>query len=185
MKRMYRALIWLAVVAVIAGLVSASIYAFSLFHNGNGIGYGTTGFTGSLPDWLEFFGVGSFFAVTNTLVAGVVVLGMALAWADHRRGWLIAVLLVTIAVILWPQAQHLWLLTHPSLVPPPVNTSVTPSLSDDLTVFSAYAVSLAPVLLLLVFALIRRKSATSATSDAASDLASDADDALGITRSAL
>ena len=169
MNRMYRALSWLAVVAVIAGLVNAAIYAFSLFRYGNGIGYGTTGFTGSLSDWLKFFGVGFVFAVTNTLIAGVVVLGMALAWADHHRGWLIAVLLMTIAVILWSQAQQI----------------VIPSQLDNLAVFSVYAVPLAPVLLLLVFALIRRKSATMATPGAVPDVASDADDFLGITRSAL
>ena len=97
--------------------------------------------------------------MANTLVAGVIVLGMALAWADHRRGWLITVLLVTIAALLWPQAQQIWLFTHPSLVLPPANTIVTPSLSDNLIVFSVYAVPLVSVLLLLVFALMRGRPA--------------------------
>jgi hypothetical protein len=95
----------------------------------------------------------------STLVAGVIVLGMALAWADHRRSWLITVLLLTIAAILWPQAQQLWLLTHAS-PPPSVNSIATPSLPDTLTVFSVYATLLILILLLLVFALMRGRAAT-------------------------
>ncbi len=158
MTRLYRALIWLAVVALVVVLANAAIHTFPLFQSSNGIGYGTAGFVGSLADWLELLGIPAFFEAANTLVAGVIVLGIVVAWADHRRGWLIVVLLVTIATLLWPQAQQVWLLTHPSF-PPPDNTVVTPSLSDMLTTFSVYAVSLVPILLLLVFALMRGRPA--------------------------
>ncbi|HEY7851261.1 MAG TPA: hypothetical protein VIC27_14420, partial [Ktedonobacterales bacterium] len=93
MTRMYRALVWLAVVALVVGLANAAIHGFSLFQMSSSIGYGTAGFIGSPTDWLVGFAIPAVGDAVSTLVAGVIVLGMALAWADHRRGWLMVVLL--------------------------------------------------------------------------------------------
>jgi len=186
MTRLYRALIWLAVVALVVGLPDALLQVMRLNQQSQAIGYGpSSGLIGSFPAWMLFFGLPAFGALVFALATGVSVLGMVVAWVNQRRSWLVVMLLVTLASILWPYAYQLWNIVHPSLAPPPTGGATGQSFSNELFYFSVYATSLAPVALALVFALAPRKPATSAAPEEVSREKPDADAALGITRSAL
>jgi hypothetical protein len=83
-------------------------------------------------------------SVSNLLVGGVTVMTMIVAWADRRRGWLSALVVVTILTLLWPIGVQ----------------SATTTLLVQSGAASVFAVPLVPVLMAFVFALTRRKDAT-------------------------
>jgi heme exporter protein D len=183
MIRMYRALIWLAVVALIVGLPDALLQLMRLNQQSQAIGYGpSSGLIGSFPAWMLFFGLPAFGALVFALATGVSVLGMVVAWVNQRRSWLVVMLLVTLASILWPYAYQLWNIVHPSLTPPPTGGATGQSFTNELFYFfSVYAASLVPVVLVLVFSAFSRADMHTRPADNRLD----ADAALGITRSAL
>jgi hypothetical protein len=184
MIRMYRALIWLAVVALIVGLPDALLQLMRLNQQSQAIGYGpSSGLIGSFPAWMLYFGLPAFGALVFALAAGVSVLGMVVAWVNQRRSWLVVMLLVTLASILWPYAYQLWNIVHPSLTPPPTGGATGQSSTNELFYFSVYAASLVPVVLVLVFSAFSRAYMHARPAD--NRLDADADALLGITRSAL
>jgi hypothetical protein len=184
MTRLYRALIWLAVVALVVGLPDALLQFMRLNQQSQAIGYGpSSGLIGSFPAWMLFFGLPAFGALVFALATGVSVLGMVVAWVNQRRSWLVVMLLVTLASILWPYAYQLWNIVHPSLTPPPTGGATGQSSTNDLFYFSVYAASLVPVVLVLVFSAFSRAYMHARPAD--NRLDADADALLGITRSAL
>jgi hypothetical protein len=184
MTRLYRALIWLAVVALVVGLPDALLQVMRLNQQSQTIGYGpSSGLIGSFPAWMLFFGLPAFGALVFALATGVSVLGMVVAWVNPRRSWLVVMLLVTLASILWPYAYQLWNIVHPSLTPPPTGGATGQSSTNELFYFSVYAASLVPVVLVLVFSAFSRAYMHARPAD--NRLDADADALLGITRSAL
>ncbi len=161
MEKLYRALVWLAGVAIVLGLAFAAVFtaqAASYYsqvphvsytdelYSGLVIGL----YTGDLPTTIK---TAAFLAV-----CGATLLALTLAWADRRFGWLLALLIVTLLALLWPTWVEAWTL-HTLQLSQPV--PVTASLEAQ--IFSGYAAPLAPAAMALILALARRKPAPSTT----------------------
>ena len=174
MDRLYKALAWLAGIAIALGLVIAYLYARA------NVGQFQPGFFGiSRPDGL----IGAFFKVlrsqtfnmildvSNLLVGGATTLAAALAWASRRNGWLTALIVGTLLALAWPSFTIAWQMLY--FQPGPAEL---PRHEVELFTFVVFAVQLLPVALALIFALMQRRPASAAA---------DADAALGVVRSAL
>lgn len=165
MERLYRALAWLSGAALVIGLVYAvmftaqalSYYADVPFipeYNAVFTGIAPGGYGGDLPSNIK--------SATFLLVSGATLLAVALAWADRRWGWLIALLIVTILAIVWPAGVGTWaIFTMHALPPVPVTAPL------EVMTFSVFAAPLMPVVMALVLALTRPRPMPSVAPGAA------------------
>ena len=161
MRRLYGVLAWLAGAALVVGVVKAILFltqAINAFSPGYGITQsdGLIGvFFKSLDDGL----VDDFLSIANLLIAGVMVMAVVVAWADHRRGWLIALLAVMALTVVWPMSIQMLIGAILPTTPPPYPTTI--SLFAQGGNYSLFLVPLIPVVMALVLALTRRNAATS------------------------
>lgn len=177
MERFYRALVWLACVAIVVRLIAAIMYSYALqVTNSLPSGFSSSGresvisvfFKILIGQWLiEILGW------SNLIVYGATVLGAVTAWVTRRRGWLIALIVATILTLMWPAATQAWnVVTYP----PMSADSLGPGIVNAVN-FSIFTAPLIPVVMALVFALSHRRLAPSVTT------ATDVE--LGIVRSQL
>ncbi|HEY7974208.1 MAG TPA: hypothetical protein VID72_02600 [Ktedonobacterales bacterium] len=167
MERLYKAAAWVAGVATVLGLAFAimiSAQALSYYAQVPQV-FVNDGLYTALVSSLNVSDVASNIRpIALLLASGVTLLAIALAWADRRWGWLSALIVVTILALLWPAAVEAWAFTSIHSLPP---VPVTPAM--EIMTFSAYVAPLIPVVLALILALIRRKAAPSAPTDAPLD----------------
>ncbi|HEX5572383.1 MAG TPA: hypothetical protein VFX31_13400, partial [Ktedonobacterales bacterium] len=110
------------------------------------------------------------FSLSNLLGGSAIVLAAALAWAQRRHAWLIALIVAALLALAWPSFALAW-----QFVQFPPGPSGPPE--SELKTFNiiSLTIPLIPFALPLIFALIRRKPAAATTTDAE----------LGIVRSRL
>jgi hypothetical protein len=157
--KVYKPLMWLAGIAFVVGLVKAMLF-WTLAINSLSQGYSTSqsdGFVGILLKTLNAGRVDDLFNVSNLLIFGVTVMAAIVAWADRRRGWLIALIVVTALTLLWPVGvQSLLVSVLPTTPSPysPTDTLLAQGGGDSL-----FAVPLIPLVMAFIFALTRRNDA--------------------------
>lgn len=174
MDRLYKALAWLAGIAIALGLVIAYVYAkttLGQFAPGFGVS-GSDGLIGAFFKVLRSQTFNVILDVSNLLVGGVTTLAAALAWASRRNGWLTALIVGTLLALAWPSFTIAWQTLY--FQPGPAEL---PRHEVELFTFVVFAVQLLPAALALIFALTNRKAVAANTADA--------DTALGVVRSAL
>jgi len=165
-ERLYKALVWLAGVAIVTGLAFSAMYTTQAASNyaqvphvslidGMFAGFFTGLYVGDLPYDVR--------SVAFLCACGVTLLALALAWSNRRYGWLLALLIATLLALLWPTWVEAWTLRPFTMFQP--YPPVTAALETQ--IFSGYAVPLVPVVLALIFALTRRPPAPSAQPGAA------------------
>jgi hypothetical protein len=96
MERMYQALLWMsgAEIAIHVLIITISVASPA---RGN-LDYGYSSAYGALTILL----LSVMGSVAQYFGGGVALVGVALAWADRRQGWLIALSVLTVAAILFP-----------------------------------------------------------------------------------
>lgn len=182
MERLYKALMWLAVVALVMGLVTIYLLGNPASNQyPQGIAFDSA--DGLIAAFFKMLYAQRVFIVSNLsglLGGGVVTLAAVLAWVNRRRAWLIALVVLELLTLAWPLVAQTWLIwqnTHAS----PLSQAQTQAQVETFNLVNL-SVPLIPIALALVFALIHRKS-LAATTDMAADAESDAE--LGVVRSAL
>ena len=153
MEKLYKALTWLASVALICGLfIAFRVQATTQFQ-----GLSLSGAQGFAP---MFFAVltGTWFmelsSISTMLADGAIVLGVTIAWMGRRRTWLVALLVVTVLTWLWPAAAQAWQVA--TFVPQAAADGLSPQAISMIN-FTLFAVPLIPVVLALVMALTHRR----------------------------
>ncbi len=163
MQRLYRAIAWIAGVAIVVGLLKATMLwtqAINTVSQGLSQGSGFSLSDGTFSVFFTLLRSGLLFDlmnVSNLLVGGVMVMTVIVAWADRRSGWLIALLVVTLLALLWPLGVQLWIATALPTTPPPYPTTL--ALLAQIGNNSSFAAPLIPLALAVIFALTQRKSA--------------------------
>jgi hypothetical protein len=160
-ERIYRALVRLAGMALVAEIVQVVIIVYSQNVQRQAIRIGASGVS---PTYIEFQLRSIFSTVTFMLFSGVTITGIVAAWAARRRRWLAPVSLLTVLELLWPYMMNLW-----SLLTPQSYSGTAPWLSESLTL-SIFVMTLVPVALILVFARMGIRGAAHATTDADLDV---------------
>jgi hypothetical protein len=168
-ERLYKAEAWVAGVATVFGLAFAtmiSAQALSYYSQVPQVLVNDGLYTG----FFTTLNVGDFASnirpIALLLVSGVTLLAIALAWANRRWGWLIALILVTILALFWPAGVEAWAFTNIRSFPPvPVTAAI------EIMTFSAYVAPLIPAVLALALALTRRKPAPAAPTNTPLDTA--------------
>ena len=161
MRRLYGVLAWLASAAFVVGVVKATLFLTQAI-NTLSPGYGISQSDGLIGVFFKSLGAGvvdDFLSISNMLIAGVMVMAVVVAWADHRRGWLIALLAVMILTVIWPMSIQLLVGAVLSTTPPPYPTTI--SLFAQGGNYSLFLVPLIPVVMALILALTRRNAVTS------------------------
>ena len=157
MERLYKALVWLASIAIVLGLVMSYLIATmpALNRFPPGPIDGSDGLVGAFVKVLSFQWPNIMLSLSSLLGDGAIVLAAALAWMQRRRAWLIALIVPTLLTLAWPSFTIVaWVSWKPQI--PTFN-------------FIVMSVPLIPVALALIFGLIRRKPAA-ATTDAELDI---------------
>jgi hypothetical protein len=173
MDRLYKALAWLASIAIVLGLVIAYMYAkttLGQFAPAFGVS-GSDGLIGAFFKVLRSQIFSMAVNVSTLLVGGVTTLAAALAWVNRRHAWLTALIVVTLLTLAWPSLIIAWQNLY--FQPGPAGLSRQ---EVEVYTFVVFAVQLLPAALALIFALVHRRPAAAST---------DADAALGVVRSAL
>lgn len=174
MEKLYKALTWLASVALVCGLVVAFMVQASPSFPGLTLsgarGFAPTFFSALTGNWFMELSL-----MSTMLTDGAIVLGATVAWMGHRRAWLVALLVVTVLTLIWPAAVQAWQVA--TFVPQAVTGGSSPQSISTIN-FMLFAVPLIPVVMALVMTLTHRRltppSATTST-----------DAELGIVRSSL
>jgi hypothetical protein len=166
MQKVYRALVWLAGGTLVLGVYFAVVMFTPLAENvvpPQGVtvsGPSVSVFVSVFAQSLLLQLLASYSNVFQLLVGGVTVLAIALAWADRRRAWLIALLVVTFLTLLWPDGVAAWFASgfyHPQL-PLKAPTGPWPITSPEgLSNFTILVVPLIPVVMALILALTGSK----------------------------
>jgi hypothetical protein len=97
MRRMYRALFWLAGVGVVAELMIMSMLALNAGQPPSYAGSGDTGLNSLAFIWLP-----TLSSIAQYFNEGAALLAVAVAWADQRTSWLVALAVVTALAMLYP-----------------------------------------------------------------------------------
>jgi hypothetical protein len=183
-EKLYKALIWLAGVALALGLVITFLYtamAMNNLPNGYALGHPdgpiavffTTLSTQKLSIVADLSGV---------LGDGAIALAAALAWMEGRRGWLTALIGVRAALLLQYTADMTWnYLLNLNAASGSMNSGAVNVGEFN---FVNFAVPLIPVALALIFALAHRKAAAIET-NVTEAKATESDGTLEIIRSPL
>ncbi|HET9110642.1 MAG TPA: hypothetical protein VFN78_07450 [Ktedonobacterales bacterium] len=176
MEKLYRALVWLAGIGLVCGLFVAFMFQTPA-SNTSIQGPSSFGVSGFAPTFFSVL-MGSWFMelmrLSSVLTDGATVLGIVAAWVGRRRGWLVALLVVTLLTWLWPTAVQAWQVAI--YVPQTAGDGPSPQTIYD-TNLSMFAVPLIPVVMALILALTNRKLIPTVTTST--------DAELGIVRSAL
>lgn len=160
MEKVYRTLIWFAGIAIVAGLLKAILFwtlAINSLQSGSLTGP-SDGFVGVLVNFLNAARGDDLLSVSNLFIGGVTVMAVIVAWADRRWGWLIALIVVTILILLWPMGVQSLIYAKAPLTPPPYSATTMLLLQGGSD--SLFAVPLIPVVMAFIFALTMRKSAS-------------------------
>ena len=167
MERLYKALVWLAGLALVAGLARALL----LWTQANitlTSGLGIDRSQGIFSMFLAIANSGRMLealAATNLLIGGVMVMALVIAWADRRRGWLIALIIVVIIVLAWPAGVQIWDVSGAPMSPQPYPTPI--SLVAQIVNESVYAMPLIPLVMALILGLTKRDGAAHGAHDLA------------------
>lgn len=159
MRRLYVVMAWLAGAAFVVGVVKAILFltqAINAFSPGNGISQ-SDGLIGVFFKSLDAGRVDDFLSISSLLIGGVMVTAVIVAWADHRRGWLIALLAVMVLTVVWPTSIQMLIGAVVPTTPPPYPTTI--SLFAQGGAYSLFLVPLIPVVMALILALTRRNGA--------------------------
>jgi len=162
--RLYKALAWLAGVAIVVGVVRAIVFLTQAI---NALSQG--GYSFSLSDGLLLVFVAilrselpvTLMSAANLLIGGVLVMTVIVAWADRRYRWLVALSLFSLLALLWPLGVQIWYTT--ALAATPLHY---PTLLAQFTRFgtvSALTAPLIPLLLAFIFAFTRRRAGSGAS----------------------
>jgi hypothetical protein len=155
-ERLHKTLIWLAVVAIAFGLAIAFVLTRSFIPSPLGFSYSSEdGLLGAYFKVLSSQTINLAIGLSTLLNGGVITLAAALAFVNRRWGWLTALIVVTLLTLTWPPFALVLLNRQLS--------QTFPYLQIFAYNFTTLAVPLIPVALALIFALIRRGHAPSAT----------------------
>lgn len=97
MRRMYRALFWLAGVGVAAQFIIVSMLALNGWQPPSYAGNGDVGLNSLAFVWLP-----ALSSIAEYFSEGAALLAVAVAWADQRTSWLVALAVVTTLAVLYP-----------------------------------------------------------------------------------
>lgn len=157
MERLYKALVWLASIAIVLGLVISYLIAMTAinrFPQQPSLG-GSDGLVSAFVKVLSFQWLNIMLSLSSLLGDGAIGLAATLAWAQRRRAWLIALIVAALLTLAWPSFTIVaWVSWGPQIQ------------TFNFVVLSA---PLIPVAVALIFGLIRRKPAA-ATTDAELDI---------------
>lgn len=169
MDRFYRALRVLCVASIATGVLAACMVGFemSYFSQFNGTEVNPTL---TSPRVLYDLVMQPFYIGHILIVNGACVMGIVLAWLDHRKRWFAALIIVTAIVYIGPNMLSVWQSFTPNQSPPGWATLLYGQFSFLLTQFLPPLIA---VVITLAFARGTRQER----------LAIEAD--LGITRSAI
>lgn len=159
MERLYKALMWLSGLTLVVGLVKA-VLMWTLAINTLGLGDGV--FQTDSPFSMFLANVSAsraqeILVVANLLVGGVTVMALVIAWADRRRGWLIALIIAALVALVWPTGVEMWNASGWPLAPQPYPTPV--SMFAQIVNDSIFAIPLIPPVMALILGLTRHDSA--------------------------
>ena len=183
MDKLYKALIWLAGVALTLGLGVTSLY-MAMAMNKLPNGYYTLGQPeGPIPVFFTTLSTQKLAIVaglSGLLGDGAIALAAALAWVEGRRGWLLALIGVRAVMLFQPTVMMTWdyLMNAASA---PINSGAA---NLETFTFVNFAVPLIPVALALIFGLTLRKASATET-NVTEAKATEADGTLEIIRSPL
>ncbi|HET9110643.1 MAG TPA: hypothetical protein VFN78_07455 [Ktedonobacterales bacterium] len=161
MNRIYRVLVWQAGSAIIFGLAFAIMLTTQTVSDYAQLPHLSTIdglFSGMITGLYGISIYSGLKTVAFLLVSGATLLAIALAWADRRYGWLLALIVMSVVALLWPSAVESWAFLNspppsPLLPPAPVPASI------EVAAFTSYAAPLVAVVMALVLALTRRERA--------------------------
>jgi hypothetical protein len=153
---------WIAGVAFVVGVAKVVVFSTQVYQAiqaspGPALGQ-SAGFVGFFLAFLTSERLIDLMSASNLLVGGVTVMTVIVAWADRRRGWLIALIVVTVLTLLWPIGFQSLIFARLPTTPPPLSATATLFVQGGTA--SLYAVPLIPVLMAFTFALARRKDAS-------------------------
>ncbi len=155
MERLYKALMWLAGLALVVGLARA-LLMWTLAINTLGQGYGVFQTDSLFSVFLSDVSAAraqEILSVANLLVGGVTVMALVIAWADHRRGWLIALIVAALVALVWPLGVEMWDISGWPFAPQPYPTPV--SMVAQIVNDSIFAIPLIPLVMALILGLTR------------------------------
>ncbi len=174
------ALRWLAAVALPITLLNAFNLVYRLNQQG-GSEVGTQGrlamVIGLLSSQLAFV----LSSVAFDLSAGVVWVGIVVAWASRLKGWVVTLLIVEVLSAVTPYVINALVFTYSS----PGSPAGTVQQFNQEIQFFTYGVQVIPVALTFAVAHAARRATEAPTPRVTSDVTSDTDAALEITRSPL
>ncbi|HEY8326133.1 MAG TPA: hypothetical protein VIG77_16660 [Ktedonobacterales bacterium] len=158
MERLNKTLIWLAVVAIAFGLAIAFVLTRTFIPHPLGFSYSSEdGLLAAYFNILSSQTINLAIGLSTLLNGGVITLAAAMAFVNRRWGWLIVLIVVTLLTLLWPPFALILLSRQES--------QTFPYLHIFAYNFTTLTVPLIPVALALIFALIRRRSAPTATGE--------------------
>lgn len=166
MERLYKALVWLASIAIVLGLVISYLLAMTAINRyPPGLTVSSSdGLVGAFFKVLSFQTTNTMLGLSNLLNGGVITLAVTLAWANRRRAWLIALIILTLLTLAWPSFTIAWADLNYSQGSAGISESQIQTFN-----FIVLSAPLIPVAVALIFGLIRRKPAA-ATTDAELDI---------------
>lgn len=167
MERLYKALAWLAGLALVVGLAKA-LLMWTLAINTLGLGDGVYQTDSLFSVFLSNVSAGraqEILVVANLLVGGVTVMALVIAWADRRRGWLIALIIAALVALAWPTGVEMWDVSGWPLAPQPYPMPV--SMFAQIVNDSIFAIPLIPLVMALILGLTRHDSAAHGAHDVA------------------
>lgn len=167
MERLYKALMWLSGLALVAGLARVLL----LWTQANITLTSGLGIDRSQGIFSMFLTIASSermleaLAATNLLIGGVMVMALIVAWADRRRGWLIALIVVVVIALAWPTGVQIWDVSGAPMAPQayPAPISLVAQIVND----SVYAMPLIPLVIALILGLTRHDGAAHGAHDLA------------------
>ncbi|HZC05024.1 MAG TPA: hypothetical protein VE338_05225 [Ktedonobacterales bacterium] len=159
MDRLYKALAWLAGIALVVGLARAILMwtlAINTLGQGNGVFQTVSLFSVFLSD-VSAARAQEILSVANLFVSGVTVMALVIAWADQRRGWLIALIVAALVAMVWPLGVEMWDISGWPLAPQPYPMPV--SMVAQIVNDSILAIPLIPPVMALIVGLTRHDGA--------------------------
>ncbi|HEX8983152.1 MAG TPA: hypothetical protein VF792_10310 [Ktedonobacterales bacterium] len=104
MERFYRALRGLTITAIVLGVLTAGFVFYAYWPPTRVYSAAPT------PSLQVLYGLGfqTLQIVAGTLGSGACVMGIVLAWLDHRKRWFVALMIVTFVTHLFPVAVYAW-----------------------------------------------------------------------------
>lgn len=159
MNRLYKAMAWLAGLALVVG-VARALLIWTLTINTLGLGNGVFQTDSLFSVFLSNVTAAraqEILSVANLLVGGATVMAMVIAGADRRRSWLIALIVAALVALVWPTGVEMWDVSGWPLAPQPYPAPI--SMVAQIMNDSIFAIPLIPLVMALILGLTRRDGA--------------------------